>query len=302
VKTTEVFVEQVLIGALVLGAAALPWWPDAARLFVPDGVAGLGGGLAAVGLAYLLGILCDRLADTLTEDLERHQRLRFALGWPTLRAVARPAREGDWTDPFPEDALRLAVLRDSEPVVAWLDYHRSRVRLTRALAVFLPAAAFAAVLGAARLAPPAGVGPEWVALVPLIYGLVAWRGWRRRQQSGEPGASRPAWPLAPKTYRPQAYDYGHDQGFTADDDASRRRRWHSLVRVLLADPAVQGAALLHATAIVVAVATGRGAILGLALLGAGLTAMSGWSWWRISATYRHYLGQAGRTPPGHPSH
>jgi hypothetical protein len=219
-----------------------------------------------------------------------------------LRDVARPGQEADWTDRFPEDALRLAVLRDKEPVVAWLDYHRSRVWLTRALAVFLPAATFAAVLGAAaRLTPAAEPGRGWVALVPVIYAVVAWPGWRRRERSGNLAERRPTWPLAPRTNRPQAYDYGEDQGFAADDDTSRHRRWHSLVRVALADPAVQGAALLHVAAIVAALMTGRGAIVGLALVGAGVSAMSGCSWWRIGATYRHYLRQAGRLPPEHPS-
>jgi hypothetical protein len=70
--------------------------------------------------------------------------------------------------------------------------------------------------------------------------------------------------------------------------------------VLLEDPAVQGAALLHAIAVAVALGTGRWAIVGPAVVGVALTVLSGWSWWRISATYRHYLRQAGRTRPGIP--
>lgn len=304
-KTTEIFVEQVLIGALVLGAAFLPWWPEVSRLFGPNGIGTLGGGVAALGVAYLLGILCDRLADTLTEDLERHHRLRFALAWPALRDVAPPRKETtDWKDPFPEDDLRLKALRDAEPVVAWLDYHRSRVRLTRALAVFLPAAAFAAVLTVARLAPSPGwaPGPQWIVLVPVVYTLVVLLGWRRRDRTATLDARRPVWPLAPKTYETEAYHYGHDQGFAMNDDASRSRRWRSMARVLLEDPAAQGAALLHATAIAVALGTGRAAIVGVALAGAGLTVLSAWSWWRISGTFRHYLRQAGRLPAGPPRH
>jgi hypothetical protein len=296
VKTTEIFVEQVLIGALVFGTALLPWWPEVSSLFASNGVGTLGGGVAALGAAYLVGILCDRLADTLTEDLERHHRLRFALAWPVLRDVAPPRRETtDWKDPFPEDELRLTVLRDAEPVVAWLDYHRSRARLTRALAVFLPAATFAAVLTVARLVPPAGwaPGPRLIVLVPVVYALVVLLGWRRRDHATL-DARRPIWPLAPKTYEADAYHYGHDQGFAINDDASRSRRWRSLARVLLEDPSVQGAALLHATAIAVALGAGRAAIVGVAVAGAGLTVLSAWSWWRISATFRHYLRQAGR--------
>ena len=297
-KTTELFVEQVLIGALVLAAALLPWWREVSSLFGPNGIGTVGAGVAALGVAYLLGIPCDRLADTLTEDLERHHRLRFALAWPALRDVAPPHKETSWKDPFPEDDLRLKVLRDAEPVVAWLDYHRSRVRLTRALTVFVPATAFAAVLTVARLAPPPGWAPElrWIVLVPVVYALVVLLGRRRRDSAATLDARRPVWPLAPRTNQPEAYHYGHDQGFGINDDASRRRRSRSMARVLLEDPAVQGAAALHAMAIALALATGRAPTVEVALGGVGLTMLSAWSWWRISATYRYYLRQVGRLP------
>jgi hypothetical protein len=304
VKTTDLFVEQVLIGALLLSAALLPWLPElAARRAGLDGIAGLLGGAIALGAAYLLGIVGDRLADTLTEGLERHHRLRFALAWPALQDRERPRTALDWVDPFPEDALRLAVLRDAAAVVAWLDYHRSRVRLTRALAVFLPAVTVAAVLGAAgsdwtagtRWGPAPGAG--WIAVVPAVYGLVIARlaALGRSSPRGKArGAS--AWLQAPRTHQPEAYDYGKDQGFTADDGASQRARRRTLARILARDSAVQGAALLHLAAIGLAVATGPGTVVGLAVGAAGLTALSAWSWWRISATYRHYLRQVGKHP------
>ena len=43
-KTTELFVEQVLIGALVLAIGLLPWWPELRPLLTPlSGVIGLAG-------------------------------------------------------------------------------------------------------------------------------------------------------------------------------------------------------------------------------------------------------------------
>jgi hypothetical protein len=266
-------------------------------------VAGLAVGAAALGVAYLLGILCDRLADTLTEDLERHHRLRFALAWPALEGKARPRTEKDWKDPFPEDALRLAALRDRSAVVAWLDYHRSRVRLTRALAVFLPAVAVALVLGLGRLDIPCGppLRAAWMALVPGVYALVIWRIDRRRAKRGEARSEPHTWLHAPRTDRREAYDYGHDQGFAADDRTARQRRRRTLGQMLAQDPAVQGAVLLHLGALGLALATGSPMLIGLALLAAGMTALSGWSWWRISATYRHYLRQVGQPHPGTPS-
>jgi hypothetical protein len=271
-------------------------------LAVPEGVAGLLGGAVAVGVAYLLGILGDRLADTLTEDLERHHRLRFALTWPVLRSRQQPTIESEWKDPFPENAFRLAALRETDAAVAWLDYHRSRVRLTRALTVFLPALAVAAVLGVGRLeprtvpgleTPPRSVpGPVWVSVVPVVYGLVIWRITVRRARR----AGGPLWLLAPRTNQPEAYAYGEEQGFAADDDASRRLRRRTLARAVAADPAVQGVVTLHLSAVTLAFASGSQGLWALALVATVLTALSGWSWWRISATYRHYLREVGESP------
>jgi hypothetical protein len=117
-KTTEIFIEQVLVGFLLLLAFALPYTTEIwSSLLSPpittsdqDAAAGnggsgtndlfktLGAGAVLVGIAYLLGLLFDRYADQITQPLERHIR--------TLVAI-RTSKIGN---AFPEDILDIGLL------------------------------------------------------------------------------------------------------------------------------------------------------------------------------------------------
>jgi hypothetical protein len=156
-KTTEIFVEQVIIGFLVLLIAGLPFhWKLRSLLAGQDKPLEVFISLAAaaVGAAYLLGILFDRLADTLTEGVTRRQQREFEKGsgsqyWLAEYAVAR---------------MQIAIFGAGGDAADWQQYLRSRVRLSRALAVYLPALTFASVLA---------LRPEhsrwWLLGVPIAY-------------------------------------------------------------------------------------------------------------------------------------
>lgn len=149
-KTTELYAEQVLIGIIVILVFVLPWLPEI-RALAKDWqtAATFAAGSMIIGGAFLLGIVADRFADTLTEPLETHQRLRFM--WQRLIDASEPDQkipdaDEQWTfldrlygdkknDPYPEDLLYLRALTRSNPIVDWVHYHRSRIRLTRALLV-----------------------------------------------------------------------------------------------------------------------------------------------------------------------
>jgi len=75
-KTTELYVEQVLIGLLVIAIGVLPWAPELRGKLASMTI---GEGSVLLGLAFWLGIPFDQFADTLSERLERHNRLQFAL-------------------------------------------------------------------------------------------------------------------------------------------------------------------------------------------------------------------------------
>lgn len=162
-NTTSLYVEQVLIGSMALVMLALPFWPDLPAQFhelsAPEAISA---GAGLIGAVYVLGILFDRFADSLLERLGRHNRVRFALSGK--KSVSVP-----WTDPLPQDALQVRVVQAGGAAYAWMDYHRARIRLARALAVFAPGATFSAVLLQSRLSD-SGVALSWqFAVVPLAY-------------------------------------------------------------------------------------------------------------------------------------
>jgi hypothetical protein len=123
-RTTEVFIDQVLIGFVVLAIFILPFLD----MSLPFDVSAAQG-VVLTGTAYLIGIPFDRFANTLLSGLEQRHRLRYA--WD--KRV--PAMD----DPFPEEQLITKVLTSEGAAADWLNYLRSRVRLSRALAAFLPA-------------------------------------------------------------------------------------------------------------------------------------------------------------------
>ena len=99
-KTTEVFIELVLIGSMVLAIAALPFLPEIVGSWLTSANWPIVGGIVAsailIGIAYLLGVVFERLADSCMEIWEKHSRLRFA----SKQKTKHPSPSGD---PFPED-------------------------------------------------------------------------------------------------------------------------------------------------------------------------------------------------------
>jgi hypothetical protein len=144
-KTTDLFIEQVMIGFLVLTMCLLPVYPEIAQVSDQKawGLKDLIFGVAAVGLAYLCGVVFDRYADACTKRFEKHLRARYALELAGLNTTAAP-------DPFPEDRYRIGQLQASEGINRWFNYLRSMIRLTRALSVFVPGVALASVMAISR--------------------------------------------------------------------------------------------------------------------------------------------------------
>jgi hypothetical protein len=137
-KTTEMFIEQILIGGTLLLIIYL-LFPDIfqviAKKWSEEGtLLNVFIGTTALGAAYLLGMVYDRFADTLLEDQEKRARLRYAL----------EKYESDKTnleDLFPESWYLILVLTAGEGVTERAAYLRSRIRLLRALTTLLPALA-----------------------------------------------------------------------------------------------------------------------------------------------------------------
>jgi hypothetical protein len=131
-KTAEVAIEHVLTGVLALCAFLLPLLSGLSineRMLKSEILVGV------VGMAYLFGVVFDKLADTILSPIE--QWLRLGLANEFLKKKG-PLYDGD---PFPQDVLEYSLRGDKNGRVDWMDSLRSRIRTSRGLAVLgLPAA------------------------------------------------------------------------------------------------------------------------------------------------------------------
>jgi hypothetical protein len=286
-KTSEIYIEQVFIGFLVIAICAAPWLRELAPLLksfktFSDFVLV---GSAAIGVAFFIGIPFDRLSDTLTERLDRLHRLNVA-----FERAREPECTYD-TDLYPEDRLQIECLRDSAGIVEQLDYYRARIRLSRALAIYGPAITLMTTFGiwrcfSSETCSPSTIG-SWsasgclhigfgycaIAAAFLIWIALIWTlgGLRRTNNSDFVSSAR-------------------NKCWLVDEDVTVARKaptvlglWRSqwktwIVPVTLLALSVS---FTHSrSGILVPIAAGAGA---------ALTFLSAWSWWRIMKTYRSFL-------------
>jgi hypothetical protein len=154
-NTAEVAIEHVLTGLLGLCAFLLPLLSG---LSVDEKLLQTETLIGVLGLAYLFGVVFDRLADTILSPIEQHIRLRVAIRSLERDEIKRieteqsrgnrksssgevPGTPDAHPDPFPQDKLEFSLRGEQSGRVDWMDSLRSRIRTCRGLAVFgLPAA------------------------------------------------------------------------------------------------------------------------------------------------------------------
>ena len=312
-KTTEIFVEQVLIGFIVLGlivaltcpcylaplpgfnslellhefcsAESAPCRPVSTAAGDEADVSSLlnfGIGAFLVGVAYFLGLVYDRIADTICGNWEKHNRLQVALRDVELADKAKLPGSGD---PFPEDRIRHVVQKDPG-LVEWADYLRSRMRLTRSLTTLMPALGVTAAVLAGN---PRNIGIAAFFLI-IVYIAVPVASKVARDNLEKQGWSPPGTRKADRQNLDK-YWTNHRK----EENKSGKHRGVQLKRQdFILDPAVRGV-------VVTALASYFLAVDGLALYPAaffaagatgGLTILVGWVWWRVSRTFLDYLKTA----------
>lgn len=313
-KTTELYVEQVLIGAIALFALALPWTPEILSLVGDSKTADTFVGVTvAIGVSFLLGILFDRFADTLTEPLDKHNRIRFTwelvlkkFDWEYQAKAKDGTQKGNSletvygkVDPFREDFLRWKSLTQGDRIVDWFDYHRSRIRLARAMAVYFPVLTTAALIGMIRLPQCYVQNESWAfasLLIFLPYCVAAW--WNKRREgilAQDAGEHNHFW-FAPRTDElADAVTYAKRHFVHRAAPDAKKMKLDPLRGILLRDPMVLAGSLVLLLAaglgIFVVISDHRQTALILAIFGVITTVMAAWSWLRISRTYRIYLAQ-----------
>ncbi|MEK6289038.1 MAG: hypothetical protein AABO57_25240 [Acidobacteriota bacterium] len=266
-KTTEVFVEQVLIGVLVMLNLGLIFSPEITshvkQLDSPSRTAVIAA--AVIATAYLVGIVFDRCADTLLEDMERHCRLQTA-----LQGKKAPLK---W-DPFPEDRYRMKILQNAE-ASTYANYIRTRIRLSRALAILIPGLSVSFLLNRARVRDA-----QWIAAavsLGVIYGgaLVAQLIRGMKIEAGS------LWYKPPRTN-----DRAAVNGYLEKKKCLKKTvLWWFAVR----EPAFWGFTLLTALGLWLASQADRRAFLAVPFVTIALTLLTGWTWWRITKTFLAFL-------------
>ncbi len=262
-KSTELFVEQTLTGFLVLTAAAAPFmaWESLGKL--PEEAKGgldISSAAGAIGAAYLLGVIFDRFADTLLERFNRWNRLLFAIELKEKNEALSP------DDPFPEDRIQVEVIHQGGEAWEWMDYLRSRIRIARAMAAFVPALTLSIML-ALGLRDNRGTVDVVLATVVAAY-VMAFVVSRILEKSSR---------RMPKTYH-----------LRTDEECERARASMRTTR----EPAFWlGAFLIALGLALIPLADGpdRDAMAAVLATGTVLGGISAWVWWRTTVTFMQYL-------------
>jgi hypothetical protein len=299
-KTTEIYIEQVFIGFVILLIALAPWLGEiAAAGPVPGELAKLAlVGTAAIGIAFFIGIPFDRLSDTLIERMDKLHRLSMAFD-----RAQRPENAYD-ADFYPEDRLLIRCLNGAPGIVDRLDYFRSRIRLTRALAVYGPALTAMISFGLWRYAPemqckePTNCAPVFQAYAAVAAAYAIWAVMASITSIGKlPRTDQKEKfrdPAVRGEWIDKAWPLTRWMVISSDDKKppSKRvselmlwfREWRTWLVpiVLLLFPVLY---LRPFPNMAIPLAAGAGALL---------TILSAWSWWRITGAYRGFLSIAQR--------
>jgi hypothetical protein len=263
-KSTELFVEQTLTGFLVLSAAAAPFISlDTLPKLTEDAKGGvdIGSAAGAIGAAYLLGVVFDRFADTLLERLNRWNRLLFAIN------LMKDGEGLEPDDPFPEDRLQIELIKQGDEAWEWMDYLRSRIRIARSMAAFVPALTLSLMM-AVGLRDRANEVNTALTIVVAAY-LAAFLASRILERSKSQ--------RLPKTYE---LENGEDCDRACKQMSTTREPVAWLAIVLMA----VGLGL-----ITIGNRPGWGTMAAILAAGTALTGISAWTWWRMTMTFMQFL-------------
>jgi len=130
-STAQVSIELVLAGILALCAFVLPFLPGSnvsIDLLQSEALIGI------LGVAYLLGVIFDKLADTILNPMESFLRLKQA------NKLLDKKTNFKGGDAFPQNKLEFVLRKAKDGRLEWMDSLKSRIRTSRELAVLgLPA-------------------------------------------------------------------------------------------------------------------------------------------------------------------
>lgn len=276
-KTTEIFVEQVLIGLLVLATGFLPYCNTAKiqEIFESKSIIE---GAGIVAIAYLFGIVFDRFADTLLSRLDQYHRLKYTIN------LIEKGKQHSSPDPYPEDKYQIKILQGSGGTIEKMNYFRSRMRLSRALAIFTPALTLSCLLSLWQYqlhkekVPLPGYVLYFLGGTALIYVLcfiiIAF------VLTKHPKTSEIDIPEVKNVKGFYKCKFIYVDKFPTPSKAEFSWWW---------EPTTVAGVLLFGMMTFIAVYYHHKHAYVVLLTGLGISAISAWSWWRISETFMKFL-------------
>ena len=310
-NTAQVSIELVLAGILALCAFVLPFWRGAdlsqnllqADMFV-----------ALLGIAYLFGVVFDKLADLMLSPMEHYLRLQEASRY----LDDNPDFTGK--DPFPQDKFEVRLRAAQDGRLDWMNSLRSRIRTSREVAVLgLPASLGIVAYGELARACPTNDGAtcpaNWMyafIVLNILFFLAAILreefSSRKTDRSKQPSTVTNLNVPKEKTTAEIPETSSQNQPLSA---ARKRMKTHELSRsesvregeMKQASRQMRAEAMPYSLIVVnSAIALASAAALGpdrswILLFGAGtlmFSLLALWAWYRITRTYIRFLARAGR--------
>jgi hypothetical protein len=275
-NTAQVSIELVLAGILALCAFVLPFWrgTDISQdLLQTDALIGV------LGIAYLFGVVFDKLADTILSPMEDYLRLRQAD--KMLKGAKSSVK-----DAFPQNKLEFHLRTAKDGRLDWMNSLKSRIRTSREVAVLgLPAslgiAVYAGFTKGCATSVSQACSAQWIYIF-VIFNLLlmAAAAWRESKAPEEDST-------VPNTRIIKTHDLNLDPKLRTEQmqQAEQKMRADSAVYYLM------GVNSIIAIAIVVALKPENSWI---ALFGAGgliISLLSLWTCLRITRTYMKFVAR-----------
>lgn len=292
-KATEMFVEQLLIGFVIMFISVVMisgsydsfaghWSGDSrSALFIQVVF-----GTFAFAAAYLTGVLYDRCADTLLEDIEQYNILKFVLSGLSGAEIGElQSKKTLKKDPFPFQDIRMSIMAQGGELTEYASYLRSRIRLSRSLTTLMPALFIALTVQQAK--PPEYARTVLALCVAAVYALAL----LSKVSGGKQSRDKP----------PKTGDLSLSEGFGKDHVTIAKDPHTKGLRVTMTwmrrglyigDDVVWGLVTVTLMGLIVAAAAVKAGpqwVFLYPLGGAALTFLSGWVWLRIYDTYLKYM-------------
>ncbi len=261
-STAQVSIELVLAGILALCAFVLPFFTgvDIGKNLFEDNI-----WIAVLGLAYLIGVVFDKLADTILSPFEHIQRLRLADEY----LAANPAVKEQ--DAFPQSAMEAHLRKENDGRLEWMESLKSRVRTSRELAILgLPATTGAVIyLGFTTRWEYAFVGVNLLLFMAAI-------GIDLRRPDKKPNAGE-------KKVRTDNLEKDMAKRTSQLKLAEKQMHTNAIVYYLI---------LANSLAAIITLAMRNPFILLYGVGGVGITLLSFWTTMRITRTYLRFVAES----------